>query len=118
MVQELDEYLRTTGREQTSLPTVEGYSLWLGVDDDQINEWTKRYPEFHAAIKRLKALQKNQLMEDGLYGGKEVNSTMAIFLLKVNHAMVETSHTDITTAGKPLPLLTGLDVSDKEEPSD
>jgi hypothetical protein len=25
-----------------------------------------------------------------MYGGKEVNSTMAIFLLKANHGMIET----------------------------
>ena len=85
-----EDYIKSCGREATELPTVEGLSLLLHVDDDQINEWSKKYPEFHAAIKALKDKQKNQLINDGMYGGKEVNSTMAIFLLKVNHGMIET----------------------------
>lgn len=28
-------------------------------------------------------------MDDGMYGGKEVNAGMAIFLLKANHGMKE-----------------------------
>jgi hypothetical protein len=110
----IEEYLRLCGREQTELPTVEGFAAFIGVDADTIGNWayekvkdkngeeTSEYlrPKFFGAIKILKDKQKNQLMNDGLYGGKDVNATMAIFLLKVNHGMVETSHTDITTAGE------------------
>jgi len=41
-------------------------------------------------------------MNDGLYGGKEVNSTMAIFLLKANHGLIEKSALDLTTDGEKL----------------
>lgn len=90
MIADALEYINSCGRTATELPTIEGLSLKLGCDDDQIVEWGKKYPKFYATIKNLKANQKNQLINDGLYGGKEVNPAMAIFLLKVNHGMIET----------------------------
>lgn len=89
-IKKVDEYLATTGREQTELPTREGFSLYIDVNDETLIEWEKKYPDFSATVKRLDSLQKNQLINDGLYGGKEVNSSMAIFLLKANHNMIET----------------------------
>ncbi len=86
----IEEYFKTVGREQTELPTVEGFAEYLGVDDDTIVEWGKKYPEFSATIKKVMSKQRTQLMNDGMYGGKEVNAAMAIFLLKVNHGMKET----------------------------
>lgn len=90
LTQKAETYIQQTGREQTALPTIEGLALYLDLDDDNVVEYAKRYPEFHATIKKIFALQKNQLMNDGMYGGKEVNSTMAIFLLKANHNMKDT----------------------------
>ena len=101
-IQKVGEYLNTTGREQTELPTIEGFAQYIGVNRDSIYEWAKHDLEFSDTIKGLEERQKNQLINDGLYGGKEVNSTMAIFLLKVNHGMIETSHTDITSGGQPI----------------
>ena len=75
-VNELDIYLSTTGREQTSLPTIQGFALHLGVDDETLTEWAKRHPKFSATFKRLKQIQAKQLIDDGIYGGKEVNSTI------------------------------------------
>lgn len=86
---QIEEYLSMAGREQTSLPSIEGLALHIGVNTDTINEWSKRYPKFSVAIKKIAARQKKQLMDDGMYGGKEVNAAMAIFLLKVNHGMQE-----------------------------
>jgi hypothetical protein len=113
-------YIDSCNREATELPTIEGLALRIGVDDDQLNEWGKIYPEFHAAIKDLKLKQKNQLINDGLYGGKEVNQAMAIFLLKANHDMIETERKMLV--GKdgeslPVPILNVLtDDRDKETP--
>lgn len=92
----IEEYIATTGRENTSLPTVEGLSLYLGISKDTLYRWTEDHPEFSDAIKRILAQQKKQLMDDGMYGGKEVNSAMAIFLLKVNHGMKENEPTSLT----------------------
>jgi len=101
-------YIDRCGREATELPTIEGLSLELDVDDERIGEYAKEYPEFHATIKELKAKQKLQLMNDGLYGGKEVNSTMAIFLLKANHGLIETNRTELTGEnGQPITIMAG-----------
>lgn len=103
-------YMDSCGREQTELPTMEGLALTLGCDDTTLLKWGSEHSDFLATIKDLKAKQKAQLINDGMYGGKEVNSTMAIFLLKANHNMVETSRTELTGKdGKdlPTPLLTG-----------
>jgi len=89
----IDEYLKLCGREQTELPTIEGLALHLSVNKDTIMEWAKVHKEFSVYIKKLADKQKNQLMNDGLYGGKEVNSTMAIFLLKVIHGFNEGPNT-------------------------
>jgi len=99
--QELDKYLATTGKEQMSLPTIQGFSLWLDVDDDTLVEWAKIHSEFSATLKRLKRLQAQQLIDDGIYGGKEVNSTIVKLLLQNNHGMKE--RTDQTTNDKDLP---------------
>lgn len=115
-VDELDKYLIKLNKEKNCLPTIEGFALHLGVDSDTINNWAKArvkdergnkikqrlHPEFFHAIKRLKTYQKEKLINDGLYGGKAVNTAMAIFLLKVNHGMVETNKTDVTTKGEPI----------------
>ena len=86
----VEEYIGTCGREQTSLPTLEGLAIYLGVHTDTIQEWKKVHDEFSVACKKIDEKQKQQLIDDGLYGGKEVNSSMAIFLLKANHGMIET----------------------------
>lgn len=87
----IDQYLAMCGRENMELPTVEGLANHLEVNPDTIYEWDKVHPEFSEYLKRISALQKNQLMNDGMYGGKEVNSTMAIFLLKAVHGLKDGS---------------------------
>lgn len=100
-VEELEEYLKTTGKEQMSLPTIQGFALWLDVDSDTLNNWSKDHKEFFGALKRLKELQAQQLINDGIYGGKEVNATIVKLLLQNNHGMKE--RTDQTTNDKDLP---------------
>ena len=85
----IEQYLSTVGREQTALPTVEGLATALDVRTETLYQWAKEYPEFSDTIKKIAEKQKEQLMNDGMYGGKEVNAAMAIFLLKVNHGMNE-----------------------------
>ena len=89
IIPKTEAYILTCNREQTQLPTVEGLSLALEVDPDTMVEWSKKYPKFSATIKKMLMKQKIQLMNDGMYGGKEVNAGMAVFLLKVNHGMRE-----------------------------
>jgi hypothetical protein len=88
-VAELENYLATTGREQTKLPTVEGFALWLGVSRDSLYEWSKLYPAFSDTLGQIEHKQKEQLVNDGIYGGKEVNATIVKLLLQNNHGMRE-----------------------------
>ena len=90
VINKIDEYLKTVGREQTKLPTRYGFAKFIGVDSDTLLNWEKKNVQFLGAIKKVDEEQKLQLMEDGLYGGKEVNASMAIFLLKANHGLIET----------------------------
>jgi hypothetical protein len=103
-IKEIDRYLAETGREQTELPTIEGFALRINVNDDTLVEWGKKYKEFSAALRKLKMKQKNQLINDGIYGGKEVNSTIVKLMLQNNHGMKE--RVDQTTNDKDLPAPT------------
>jgi hypothetical protein len=100
-VKEVDKYLATTGKEQTELPTKQGFALWLNVDDDTLDNWADKHPEFFGALKKLMLHQATQLINDGIYGGKEVNATIVKLLLQNNHGMREKK--DVTTDGKALP---------------
>lgn len=99
----LDGYLATTGKEQKSLPTIQGFALYLKVNDDTLNEWGKIHPEFSATLIKLKNLQAKQLIDDGIYGGKEVNATIVKLLLQNNHGMKE--RLDQTTNDKDLNVI-------------
>lgn len=94
-IKEIEVYLSMCGREQTSLPTIEGLALHLGVTSETIRQWSKEKPEFSLTLKKLVDKQKQQLIDDGMYGGKEVNQAMAIFLLKANHNMSDGSNASI-----------------------
>ena len=99
-VDELDKYLTTTGKEQTSLPTIQGFALWLKVNDETLTEWAKKNERFSATLTRLKNIQAKQLIDDGIYGGKEVNATIVKLLLMNNHGMREKN--DMTTDGEKI----------------
>lgn len=94
-------YLSLCGREQTELPTYEGFAIYIGVNPDTLYEWSKVHKEFSESLAKILAFQKKQLINDGIYGGKEVNSTIVKLLLQNNHGMRE--KVDNTTDGKPLP---------------
>ena len=81
----IEDYLASVN--DTELPSVEGLALHLNVTTSTIYLWAEKYPEFSEYIKRIAAKQKKQLMNDGMYGGKEVNASMAIFLLKAIHGL-------------------------------
>lgn len=92
----VDIYLQSCGREQTKLPTREGFARYINVHRDSLQEWCKSHKDFNQAMHKIEDEQKIQLIDDGMYGGKEVNAAMAIFLLKANHSMVETSRLEHT----------------------
>lgn len=102
IIKEINKYLQEAIPQNMKIPTVEGIALKLGISKDTLYEWAKRYPEFSDALSVLKMKQKEALTEIGIFGGKEINATIVALLLKVNHDMVETQKTDITSGGKPI----------------
>lgn len=116
-----DEYLATCGREQTRLPKIKDFCRqYLGVDYDTVNQWLngEKLPErvdisqLSGAIKKIKDAQESELIDDGFFGGKEVNSPMAIFLLKANHGYIETNRNELVGKdGQPLQISIKLDMA-------
>ena len=70
-----------------SLPTIEGFALFLGVSKTVLYTWKQKYPEFLNALEFIKAEQKIRLINMGLSGA--YNSTMAKLMLSSNHGMRE-----------------------------
>lgn len=112
-VEELDKYLERVGEGTGRLPTKQGFALWLGVDEDTLNNWAKEHDRFFGALKKLMLLQGEQLINDGIYGGKEVNATIVKLLLQNNHGMKE--RVDQTSNGETLKGLVGLETTNEKE---
>lgn len=106
-IQEVDNYLASV--DQTHLPKLVSFALRIGVNDDTLTEWEKKYPEFSVALDKIRQRQQEQLIDDGIYGGKEVNAVIVKLLLQNNHGMRDKQ--DHTTDNKPLPvpILAALD---------
>lgn len=99
MLNEVFAYLSRLNHDE--LPTMAGLALHLGVSKDTLNEWEKVHSEFSVALKRVMLKQEVKLINDGIYGGKEVNATIVKLLLQNNHGMREKQ--DVTTDGKQMP---------------
>lgn len=106
-IDEINTYLKEAVPENMAIPTVEGIALRLGITRETLYEWGRVHPEFSDTLAKLKMLQKEALIKTGIFGGKEINATIISLLLKVNHDMVETTKTDITSGGKPIPIMGG-----------
>jgi hypothetical protein len=105
VIEELNQYLIEATPLNMKIPTVEGIALRLGVSRDTLYEWAKIHKEFSDTLGKLKMMQKEALIETGIFGGKEINQTIVALLLKVNHDMVEKTAVDVTSGGKPIPIL-------------
>lgn len=85
VLQATKEYLEQHLANKQSVPYIEEISLQLHIDDDQLNNYTKLYPDFHATIKEIKKLQRVRLFKHTLQN----NPAGAIFQLKANHGLME-----------------------------
>ena len=108
-INEVDKYLDECGKNQMKVPTKQEFAMRIGVDDDTLDNWANAKdengklinPDFFGALKKLMQSQAVQLINDGIYGGKEVNSTIIKLLLQNNHGMKE--RVDNTTNDKDVP---------------
>lgn len=92
------EYLAKCEIQIHKLPTIEGLSVSLGVLPCTVDQWARIHPKFRTLKERVLAMQKDKLIDWGLAGGKGINSTMAIFLLKCNHGLIESNRNLIGNA--------------------
>jgi len=110
-IPEVEKYLQDAVPENMAIPTIEGIALKLNVSRDTLYEWASVHKEFSDTLEKMRVLQKEALIRTGIFGGKEINSTIIMLLLKVNHDMIEKSAVDITSNGQPVPIL-GNSVTD------
>ena len=102
-VNHAEKYLQKCGREQTRLPKLLEFYAEVDISPETATVWEEKYPRFSEAVRKVRHAQQNELIDDGLFGGKEVNVAMAIFLLKVNHKMIETDRHEVSgNQGKPI----------------
>jgi len=87
--------------------TMSGLARRLGMDRKGLINYKNRdefFPAIHAARERVHEDVENRLMETR-------NERGAIFNLKNNFGWKDESQTDVTSGGKPLPLLGGVAVN-------
>ena len=53
----IEEYMSMCGREQMSLPSVEGLAEHLDITSETIRQWAKKYPEFSLTIKNHRRIK-------------------------------------------------------------
>lgn len=83
---------------EVNLPSHEGFALMLDVAPTTLYEWAEKYPMFSKALGKIKEVQKQRLVNNGL--SERYNATIAKLILSSNHGMREKS--DVTTDDKPI----------------
>lgn len=92
-----EDTLTERGKLQVKLPTIEGFSTYLGVNKSSLYEWEKKHPEFSDALDLIRKEQQQRLLNMGLSG--DYNPTIAKLVLSANHNMREKTETDVTSGG-------------------
>ena len=111
LVGKVDEYLSTTGKEQMHLPKIVSFARYINVSKDTLYEWAKHNKDFSDALEKIMKAQEEQLIDDGIYGGKEINASIVKLLLMSNHGMRENTDTNLNV--KSLTNLVQVNESDK-----
>lgn len=92
---------KTEGYEEkitVTLPTVEGFCIYIKTHRQTVYKWKKANPKFKEALERIEVVQKQRLMEKGLSG--HYSPVIAKLLLSSNHGMKE--KTDVTSDDEPI----------------
>ena len=112
VINEINKYLVKAVPENMQIPTIEGIALKLDISRDTLYEWAKVHPDFSYTLDRLKMIQKEALIQTGIFGGKEINQAIVALLLKVNHDMIETSRQELVGKdGQPIQFSFKIDLA-------
>lgn len=87
--------VRTEMREE--LPTIEGLALELSINRETLYEWEKVDKSFSDIMSRLRQVQANKLIQNGLTN--RYNSTIAKLILS-KHDYVEKTEQDTRHSGE------------------
>ncbi len=103
-VKKAKEYLDSCDKE---LPSIEGLAVFLEVHRSTIYDWKTKYNEFSDILEKILAEQAKRLMNNGLTG--KWSATISKLIL-TKHGYSDKSETDLTSGGKPLPILASMNV--------
>lgn len=94
-----DTYDEKGKLKKVNLPTLDDFAVnYLRVSPKIIYNWEKVYPKFRIALDKIRQVQKQKLIDEGLSG--RYNPAIAKLILSNNHGMRE--KTDVTTDDKPI----------------
>ncbi len=97
----------TANPESEDILFIEELCLMRGYHKNNWNEWPKLYPnnqKLLGLLKKVESFLENKIVKAALK--QDVNTTMAIFVLKNKYKWSDRTETDITTNGKDLPQTT------------
>lgn len=107
-----DEFHATRGSKsdgyqrlvRVRLPTIEGLAVVLDVNKTTLYEWESKHEEFSNVLSKLRDIQANRLINEGLSG--DYNPVIAKLLL-MKHGYVEKTATDLTSKGDKIATASG-----------
>lgn len=108
-IAKVDDYLLKMSKYKDKLPTIEGLSIELGIAVSSIYEWMKVEDRFSEAIQRIKTVQHEKLVNDGVY--RKTNSPIVKLILMNNHGYKERTDTTSDNKALPTPLLQNLTIN-------
>lgn len=101
-----DKFTAYTTKVTVRIPTIEGLALCLGIHKDTVYEWEKIHEAFSDVTTRLRNMQADRLINNGLSG--KYNPVISKVLLS-KHGYTEKIDSDLTHSGgleviKPKPV--------------
>lgn len=94
------------GKLQVKLPTIDGFARYINVPRRTLYEWKDKNEGFSHSLDKIVTEQQERLLNMGLSG--DYNPTIAKLVLSSNHGFREKTEQDITSAGKPIPLMNNV----------
>lgn len=105
ILEQTEKYLKEYKALGHSIPTDSSLCLRLGISRNTLYKWDKEYPQFSDLLEKLEALQREELLNNGLNGS--FNSAISKLILHKHgyHERVEQT-TDITSKGEQITGIT------------